>query len=189
MNFRGAAHNGTFPDLDQLYLLFLNDDSDGTELFLRACARIARFIIRSIRVNTISLNEEDLVMEIIYLLFSDNKKVVRRFRGKSSFKTYFFVVCRRHILHIAQKENKRGDTSILIGDCDRIGLCQQHGEESVDVKVLLRKNLKKLERRERMFVDLYYYKDISHKDIIHYFGWKNANALYTFNRRILNKLK
>lgn len=176
-------------DLSILCHRFLSGDPDGSRHFLRACAALIRQVIRTIRINTNVLSEEDLIMETIHLLFKDDKRIVREFRGKCMFKTYFFVVCRRFLLHIVKKENKMSGSTCHPEDIDALLPQRPHTEQAAVTTLQLKQKLARLDARERMFVTLYYYRDVSHEHLLRFFGWKNANAIYTFNRRILAKLK
>ena len=121
--------------------------------------------LRSVRLGPEDV--EDLAAEVLLKIVSHNYRILREFRGESSFATYLTVVSRRICIQelVRRQQRKeaiaRGDLKVPAAELEEEP-AQQKGVESLEE---VEKLLKRLSGREREIVRLYYLEARTYEEI------------------------
>jgi RNA polymerase sigma-70 factor (ECF subfamily) len=121
--------------------------------------------LRSVRLGPEDV--EDLAAEVLLKIVSNNFKVLREFRGESSFATYLTVVARRLCVQelVRRQQRKeaiaRGEVRVPAAELDEEPAAQKGVESLEEVEKLL----KRLSGRERDIVRLYYLEARTYEEI------------------------
>ena len=121
--------------------------------------------LRSVRLGPEDV--EDIAAEVLLKIVSNNFKVLREFRGESSFATYLTVVARRICVQelVRRQQRKdamsRGDLRVPTTELDEEPAAQKGVESLEEVEKLL----KRLPGREREIVRLYYLEARTYEEI------------------------
>jgi RNA polymerase sigma-70 factor (ECF subfamily) len=121
--------------------------------------------LRSVRLGPEDV--EDIAAEVLLKIVANNYRVLREFRGESSFATYLTVVARRICVQelVRRQQRKeaiaRGDLLVPTGELDEEPAAQKGVESLEEVERLLRR----LSGREREIVRLYYLEARSYEEI------------------------
>lgn len=121
--------------------------------------------LRSVRLSPEDV--EDIAAEVLLKIVANNYKVLREFRGESSFATYLTVVARRICVQelVRRQQRKdamaRGDLRVPVEELDEEPAAQKGVESLEEVEKLL----KRLSGREREIVRLYYLEARSYEEI------------------------
>ena len=121
--------------------------------------------LRSVRLGPEDV--EDIAAEVLLKIVANNYKVLREFRGESSFATYLTVVARRIcVQELVRRQHRkdamaRGDLRVPVEELDEEPAAQKGVESLEEVEKLL----KRLSGREREIVRLYYLEARSYEEI------------------------
>jgi RNA polymerase sigma-70 factor, ECF subfamily len=121
--------------------------------------------LRSVRLGPEDV--EDIAAEVLLKIIANNFKVLREFRGESSFATYLTVVARRICVQelIRRQQRKeaiaRGDVRVPVQELEEEPAAMKGVESLEEVERLL----KRLSGKEREIVRLYYLEARSYEEI------------------------
>ena len=121
--------------------------------------------LRSVRLGPEDV--EDIAAEVLLKIVANNYRVLREFRGESSFATYLTVVARRICVQelVRRQQRKeaiaRGDLLVPTRELDEEPAAQKGVESLEEVEKLLRR----LSGREREIVRLYYLEARTYEEI------------------------
>jgi RNA polymerase sigma-70 factor (ECF subfamily) len=121
--------------------------------------------LRSVRLGPEDV--EDIAAEVLLKIVSNNYRVLREFRGESSFPTYLTVVARRICIQELVTRQKRreasarGDLNVSARELEEEP-AQLKGVESLEE---VEKLLRRLSGREREIVRLYYLEARTYEEI------------------------
>jgi RNA polymerase sigma-70 factor (ECF subfamily) len=121
--------------------------------------------LRSVRLGPEDV--EDIAAEVLLKIIANNYRVLREFRGESSFATYLTVVARRICIQelVRQHQRKqaiaRGDLRVPAQELDEEPAAQKGVESLEEVEKLLRR----LSGKEREIVRLYYLEARTYEEI------------------------
>jgi RNA polymerase sigma-70 factor (ECF subfamily) len=121
--------------------------------------------LRSVRLGPEDV--EDIAAEILLKIVANNYKVLREFRGESSFATYLTVVARRIcVQELVRRQQRReasarGDLRVPVKELEEEPAALKGVESLEEVEKLLRR----LSGREREIVRLYYLEARTYEEI------------------------
>jgi RNA polymerase sigma-70 factor (ECF subfamily) len=121
--------------------------------------------LRSVRLGPEDV--EDIAAEVLLKIVANHYKVLREFRGESSFATYLTVVARRICVQelVRRQQRKeaiaRGDLRVPVQELEEEPAAQKGVESLEEVEKLLRR----LSGREREIVRLYYLEARTYEEI------------------------
>jgi RNA polymerase sigma-70 factor, ECF subfamily len=121
--------------------------------------------LRSVRLGPEDV--EDIAAEVLLKIVANNYKVLREFRGESSFATYLTVVARRIcVQELVRRQQRReamarGDLRVPVQELEEEPAAQKGVESLEEVEKLL----KRLSGREREIVRLYYLEARTYEEI------------------------
>ncbi|QVL31236.1 sigma-70 family RNA polymerase sigma factor [Telmatocola sphagniphila] len=140
--------------------------NDFVDRFLGLIYHVVRYTahLRSTPLNAEEV--EDLAQEILLQIISDDYKILRQFRGKSSLATYLTVIARRICVHELMRrqatrkplppEMRKSNPEMEISAAERVGL-----DKLEEVQKLMRK----LPTKERQIVRLFYLEGRTYEEI------------------------
>lgn len=165
-------------------------DPNSTREFIKRFGGLIRYAIRSIRLRSDAIKEDDLINNAWLHLLDQDHKVLKQFRRKCSLPSYLYTVCRRNALDIAKRENiitgRTDDDAGLVNLAHEIFEKESFSEKK---KKALSKVLTKLPPEMLLFIKMSIVDKCSVEEIMKVFGWKNRAKVYKTKLNIINKIR
>jgi|GEM_PF-4242363 len=129
-------------------------------------------------------DREDLFQEIILKLFSNNKKRIRMWEGKSKFSTFLYKVAVNTILDYIKSAGY--NKSKNYDSIENIEITS-HFTDFADI-YSLKQAIKSLKENEKHVIELFYFNQMKEKEIAEHLQ-KSINTISSLKFRAIKKLK
>jgi hypothetical protein len=166
------------------------DDENSARLFFKRYGGLIRYAIRSIRLRSDAIKEEDLFNESVVHLLDNNKKVLKKFKGDCSLPSYLYTVCRRHTLSIAKRENPV--TKMTGDDTGLTNLAEEIFDEetfSDDEKEVVQIAFDRLDKDSQIFIKMAVEEKRPVEETMQFLGLKNPNFVYKKKFKLIEKMR
>lgn len=134
---------------------------------------------------------EDAAQEIFVKCF----RSLGSYNGRAAFATWLYRITYNHAVDTVKKNHRKWDTEKWNADTEMAGADYSCFEEKMDLKeirVLLKEAIDRLSPQDQVIVTLYYYDELSLRDIAEVMGIKENNVkikLHRIRSRLLELLQ
>ena len=174
----------------QLLEQFLAGDGYAIRIFFERYGGLIRHSVRSVRLSSDAITEEDVFLGAFEHILDEDRKVLRMFKGRCSFTSYLYTVCRRYALNVVQRENK---ATALFDDISPDDF-QDDGAEEIEPyseteKNVAREALLGLDIDTQIFVKMIFIDKRPVEEIMEFFGWNSVNTVYAKKNKVIHRIK
>jgi RNA polymerase sigma factor (sigma-70 family) len=164
------------------------DDAKSAREFFKRYGGLIRHAIRSIRICSDAIQEDDIFHDAIAHILEDDKKVIRNFKGNCSFSTYLYTVCRRFALNVAARENRIScNSEELLPEEMPAGFSEDSGGIDEDSRKSFREAYSKLNTKDQLIVKMIYFDERSTEEVMKFFNW-DGSTVYSQKNKVRAKL-
>lgn len=175
----------------QLVEKLISGDRSSGRIFLEQYGDLIWSIIHAIDNRSNTMESEDLFMETLKHLFDNDYKVLKQFKWQCKLSTYIYMVTRRYILDIIQRENriKRRICHEVTPDAIMIE-CDEENDKYSEIQINAYKDaMNKLDPKDAIFIRMLVIENKSTSEVMAFFGWNSENSVYSRKNKVIAKLR
>lgn len=137
------------------------------------------------------MESEDLFMETLKHLFDNDYKVLKQFKWQCKLSTYIYMVTRRYILDIIQRENRIKSRICHEVTPDAIMIeCDEENNKYSEIQINAYKDaMNKLDPKDALFIKMLVIENKSTSEVMTFFGWNSENSVYSRKNKVIAKLR
>ena len=170
---------------------FVQDDIHATNIFFEEYGGIMRYIANKLDPQGNVIDKDDLFYEIVRYILENKMDIILKFKQKCKFSTYLYSICKRYGYKKLRQENRMPGADGGSPPVENLPAMLFDEIEVWDdeMKSALSLAIKQLDQNSRVFIRMHFYDNKTVEDLMHMFGWKSNNCVYSKKNRIINKLR